>query len=159
MSSRLIGADKLRRRLRALETGRPILQTIQLRAVAEAKARVARKSGHTARTIAPGGIGDRFAIVQAAGAAVFLEGGTGKYGPRGSEYPITPKRRKMLACPASGSGRRLSGRARTNSGRMIFARAVMHPGIKPQPFLVPGAIAAIRSVGIESIVDAWNDAA
>jgi hypothetical protein len=159
MSSRLIGADKLRRRLRALETGRPILKTIQIKAVAEAKARVPRKTGHTARTIVPGALGDRFTIVEAAGAAVFLEGGTGLYGPRGRKYPITPKNGGMLAWPASGSGRRLSGRARTQSGRLIFARAVMHPGIRPQPFLLPGAIAAIRSVGISSIVDAWNDAA
>jgi hypothetical protein len=152
MTSRLIGADKLRRRLDAIENGRPILQTIQLRAVAEAKSLVPRKTGHTARTIAPGGIGDRYAIVQAAGAAPYLEFGT-------RPHIIRPRTKGMLSWPANGSGRRLSGRARTNSGRRIFARVVHHPGTKPQPFLLPGAIAAVRSVGIESIVDAWNDAA
>jgi hypothetical protein len=152
MTSRLIGADKLRRRLKALETGRPILKDIQIKAVAEAKARVARKTGHTARTIVPGALGDRFTIVEAAGAAVFLEGGT-------KPHVIRPRKAGMLAWPANASGRRLSGRARTASGRMIFARVVHHPGTKPQPFLLPGAIAAVRSVGIESIVDAWNDAA
>jgi hypothetical protein len=152
MSSRLIGADKLRRRLKALETGRPILKTIQLAAVAEAKARVARKTGHTARTIAPGALGDRYTIVQAAGAAPFLEFGT-------KPHVIRPRTKGVLSWPANASGRRLSGRARTSSGRRIFARVVHHPGTKPQPFLLPGAIAAVRSVGIKSVVDAWNDAA
>jgi hypothetical protein len=152
MTSRLIGADKLRRRLDAIENGRPILQTIQLRAVAEAKSLVPRKTGHTARTIAPGGIGDRYAIVQAAGAAPFLEFGT-------RPHVIRPRKAGSLSWPADGSGRRLSGRARTNSGRRIFARVVHHPGTKAQPFLLPGAIAAVRSVGIKSVVDAWNDAA
>jgi hypothetical protein len=159
MSGTLVGKDKLLRRLNAIENGRPVLRTIQLRAVAEAKKRVPRATGHTARTIAPGALTSDFTIVTAAGAAAFLEFGTGLHGPRHKKYPIVPRKGSMLAWPKSGSGRRLSGRRRTSSGRLIFARKVMHPGIKPQPFLVPGAIEAIRSVGIESIINEWNRAA
>ena len=64
----------------------------------------------------------------------------------------------MLAWPASAGGRRLSGRARTGAA-MRFARKVNHPGTKAQPFLVPGAVAALRAVGIESIIRGWNEAA
>jgi hypothetical protein len=42
---------------------------------------------------------------------------------------------------------------------MAFAKEVHHPGTKKQPFLIPGAQEAIRQVGAEAIVDAWNDAA
>ena len=150
MSSRLVGQEALRRRLRAIEDGRPVLQTIQLRAVAEAKKRVARKTGHTARTIAPGGSGPSFTIVQAAGAAPFLEFGT-------KPHVIVPRRARALAWPAAGSAR-LSGRTRTG-GRRIFARRVNHPGTRPQPFLVPAAVAAVRSVGLQPLIDAWDRAA
>ncbi len=148
----LKGQAGLHRRLTAIKDGRPLLRTIQLRAVAEAKERVARKTGHTARTIMPGGLTDTFTIVTAQGAAVFLEFGT-------RAHDIRPRKGRALAWPANASGRRLSGRARTNSGRMIFARKVRHPGTKAQPFLLPGAIAAVHSVGMRSVVDAWNSAA
>ena len=147
----LQGQGDLIRRLNAAKGGRPLLRTIQLRAVAESKKRVARKTGHTARTIAPGSLTDRYTIVTAAGAAAFLEFDT-------KPHTIRPKNRKALAWAASPSGRRLSGRARTGA-KLRFAKVVRHPGTKKQPFLLPGAVAAVKSVGIESIVRAWNDAA
>lgn len=152
MSGKLVGADKLQRRLKAIESPRPLLQTIQLKAVAEAKALVPRKTGHTARTIRPGALTPKLAIVEAGGAAAFLELGT-------RPHVIRPRSKSVLSWPANASGRRLSGRARTKSGRRIFAKVVHHPGTKPQPFLIPGAVAALRSVGIEPIIKAWNEAA
>lgn len=149
--SELRGQGDLIRRLNAVKDGRPLLRTIQLRAVAEAKKRVARKTGHTARTIAPGGLTDKYTIVTAAGAAPFLEFDT-------KPHIIRPRRKKALAWAASPSGRRLSGRARTGA-KLRFAKVVRHPGTKKQPFLLPGAVAAVKSVGIESVVKAWNDAA
>jgi hypothetical protein len=149
MTASLRGQKDLQRRLNAIENGRPVLRTIQLRAVAEAKKRVARKTGHTARTIAPGALTDRFTIVSASGAAPYLEFGT-------RPHVIRPRRASALSWTAN---KRLSGRSRTAGGRRFFAKVVHHPGTKPQPFLVPGAVAAIRSVGIESIVTEWNRAA
>jgi hypothetical protein len=146
----LDGLGPLNRRLNAVAKPRGLLRTIQLRAVAEAKARVARKTGYTARTIAPGQLTGTFAIVQAGGAAPFLEFDT-------KPHIIRPKRKKVLAWPAAGSAR-LSGRLRSG-GSLIFARKVRHPGTKAQPFLVPGAVAALNSVGIDSVVKAWNEAA
>jgi hypothetical protein len=152
--SQLKGQKELNRRLEALQKPRPLLQTVQLRAVAEAKQLHApnRKTGHTSRTIMPGQLGPTFAIVQASGAAVFLERGT-------RPHIIRPKTKGMLSWPASSAGRRLSGRPRTNAGPRIFARMVRHPGTKPYPFLLPGAVKAVKSVGIEPLVKAWNEAA
>lgn len=154
MSGRLVGDKALSRRLQAVGKARPLLQEIQIRAVAEAKSRVARKTGFTARTIQPGATGDRFTIIQASGAAVFLEFGT-------RPHVIRPRNARVLAWPANAAGRRLSGRARTGraAGPMRFARKVNHPGTKAQPFLVPGAVAALRAVGINPVYKAWNDAA
>lgn len=152
MSGRLEGQEALQRRLRAIGNGRPLLATVQLETVREAKERVHRKTGHTARTIRPAGLTNTTAIVEAAGAAVFLEEGT-------RPHIIKPKSASVLAWPASSSGRRLSGRRRTNAGPLIFAKLVHHPGNKPFPFLLPGAIAALRKVGIEPIIRAWNKAA
>lgn len=152
MSGELVGKEKLDRRLNAIKKPRPLLREVQLGAVAEAKKRVRRKTGHTARTIRPGGLTDSYAIVSAGGAAIFLEGGT-------RAHIIRPRNASVLSWPASSSGRRLSGRARTNSGRRIFAKRVNHPGTKPYPFLVPGAVAALHNVGIRAIVREWNKAA
>jgi hypothetical protein len=149
MSGRLVGQAALQRRLNAVAQPRPLLREVQLRAVAEAKKRVARKTGHTARTIRPGSSGPTFTIVEAQGAAPFLEFGT-------RPHTIRPRNKRMLSWTAN---KRLSGRARTAGGRRFFARVVNHPGTKPQPFLVPGAVEAIRSVGLESIVREWNRAA
>ena len=147
----LEGGDKLIRRLKAIEHGRPVLREVQIRAVREAKLRVARKTGHTGRTIAPGDLTDSYTIVRAAGAAVFLEHGT-------KPHVIRPRNRRMLSWTA---GKRLSGRNRTGSGagQRFFARVVHHPGTKAQPFLLPGAVEALRQVGIAPIIRAWNDAA
>jgi hypothetical protein len=149
MKSDLIGEEALRRRLKAIQKPRPMLRTIQLRAVAESKKLVPRKTGHTARTIAPGVLTDMFTIVTASGAAAFLEFGT-------RPHVIRPRTKSALSWTASN---RLSGRSRTASGRRFFAKVVHHPGTKPQPFLVPGAVAAINSVGIKTIVEEWNKAA
>jgi hypothetical protein len=151
MSVTVTGDKQLIRRLEAIKHGRPILADIQIRAVKEAKERVARATGHTARTIAPGNLTDSFAIVQAAGAAVFLEMGT-------KPHDIVPRNKKMLSWT---TGKRLSGRARSGkgAGQRIFAKRVHHPGTKAQPFLLPGAVEAVKQVGVEPIIKAWNSAA
>jgi hypothetical protein len=145
------GTKQLLRRLDAIQHGRPVLRDVQIRAVREAKQRVARATGHTARTIAPGDLTDTYTIVRAAGAAPFLEFGT-------KPHVIRPRNKKMLSWT---TGKRLSGRNRTGkgAGSRIFAAKVNHPGTKAQPFLLPGAVEAVRQVGVQPIIKAWNDAA
>ena len=157
MSMVIIGVPDLLRRLDAIGKGRPILADLQIRTVREAKLRVARKTGFTGRSIRPGTLNDQYATVEVGGAGVFLERGT-------KPHIIRPRNRRVLAWPATGAGRRLSGRARTATrrgglGGMAFATVVHHPGTKAQPFLVPAAIAAIEQVGVQPIIHAWNDAA
>ena len=154
MASRLEGQDELIRRLRALGEARPLLRQLQLMTVREAKQRVPRKTGHLGRSIVPGSISGNSAFVEARTPyAAHVE-----YGTR--PHVIRPKRKGSLAWPANAAGRRLSGRARTNSGRLIFAKMVRHPGTKGQPYLVPGAKAALLRGGFRNIVvKSWNEAA
>jgi hypothetical protein len=150
----LDGLPQLNRRLKAIGMTQGLLGAIQLQAVREAKELVPRKTGYLARSIGPGSLTRSFAIVHAnAGYAAFVELGT-------RAHVIRPKSKRVLSWPANASGRRLSGRARSNPGPRVFARKVNHPGTKAQPFLVPGARKALAGAGFRNIITRqWNEAA
>ena len=63
--------------------------------------------------------------------AAAQDSGSGLYGPRRAKYRITAKNGKSLAF--------MSG------GRMVFARSVMHPGVKPTRFLYNANDALFRA--------------
>lgn len=150
--SRLEGLPALNRRLNAISKNGDLLRDIQLHAVAEAKRRVARRSGFLGRSINPGSTGPDFTIVEAtAPYAGYVEFGT-------KAHVIKPRRKSVLSWT---EGKRLSGRARTGAGagQRFFARRVNHPGTKAQPFLVPAAKWALDKVGITKIIERWNRAA
>lgn len=160
--SSLEGADELRARLRAIGSTTALMRGVQIEAVRRAKLKVPRKTGTLARRIIPGSVDPRGAWVKARTPyAAAVELGSGLYGPRHRKYEIKPKRGRMLAWPASGGDRRLSGRARKNvKGGWIFARKVMHPGVKPRPYLIPGAKEAVQDGPMRDlIVGLWNGAA
>lgn len=146
------GVPELKRRLRAIGDTEGLLRMLQLAAVAEAKRLVPRKTGHLGRSIVPGDIDRDSAIVKAtANYAAHVEFGT-------RPHVILPRHARALAWP-TGGGRRLSGRARRGA-QMAFAKRVRHPGTRPQPYLVPGAVAALRKGGFRAlVVERWNRAA
>ena len=151
MSIEVRGTKQLQRRLKAIGDTSDLLRDIQLDAVAEAKRKVPRKTGNLGRSIGPGSLTRKSAIVHArANYAAYVELGT-------RPHVIKPKRARVLAWPAAGQAR-LSGRPRSGAS-MIFARMVRHPGTKAQPFLIPGAIAALHNAGIRRIIERWNKAA
>jgi hypothetical protein len=147
------GTKQLQARLKAVEKApKPLMRTLGLTAVREQKKLVARKTGNTGRTIRLSSVTRDSATTTVGGAGAFLEYGT-------KPHIIRPRRARVLAFPASGTARTLGGRAR-KGGRMAFAKMVRHPGTKPQPFMVPGALRALQSVGIAAkIIDAWNKGA
>lgn len=161
MSGSLEGADALRARFRAIGSTQPILRGLQIETVRRAKIKVPRKTGHLGRSIRPGSVDRGGAWVHARTPyAKAVEFGSGLYGPRRRKYEIKPKRGGFLAWPANAGGRRLSGRARTNAGPMVYARRVMHPGVKPRPFLIPAAKEAVQDGPMRDlVVGLWNGAA
>jgi hypothetical protein len=147
------GAAKLEARLHALkDSPHGILKHWQIATVAEAKHHVPRKTGHLGRSIEAGEIGPSHAVVRArVNYAGFVE-----YGTRAHE--IRPRNKRVLRFAANKGSARLTGSVR-RGGDAAFARSVHHPGTRPQPFLIPGARAALSRVSVSAVIDAWNKAA
>lgn len=150
MSEAIQGTAALQRRLKAIGETRPLMRALQLSSIAEANRLVPRKTGNLQRSIHAGLLTDTTAEIKAgARYAVFVEKGT-------KPHIIRPKNRKALRWPNS---RRLSGRARSGSG-FSFATIVHHPGTRAQPFLIPGARAALAKGKLTDVIVAeWNGAA
>lgn len=160
--SDLIGRKALETRLHAVGSTREIMRRLQIETIARAKVKVPRKTGHLGRSIVPGSVDPAGAWVKAKTPyAAAVELGSGIHGRRGRKYEIKPRKGKLLAWPASGGDRRLSGRARKNvKGGWVFARKVMHPGVRPRPYIVPAAKEAISEGPMRDlVVGLWNDAA
>lgn len=159
------GVPSLQRRLAAIsgtKFGRPLMQQVGLVAVREAKALVPRKTANLARSIRVGHVSDEGVEVVAGGQRQVGYAAHVEFGTR--PHVIRPRQRRFLRFPAQGTPVRLTGSARTRKGKpvgpMVYARKVNHPGTRPQPYLVPGAKAALAKVGLERlIVSAWNRAA
>jgi len=76
--------------------------------------------------------------------AIPVHEGSGLYGARGSKYPIVPVNAKALAFPPSGARSVFRGGRRKGlfefGGRsavveLVFRKSVMHPGVKPNPWM------------------------
>lgn len=70
--------------------------------------------------------------------ARFIHEGTGLYGTRGERYPITPRFGRVEE-PAHGPAPRKLLRWVGQDGKWHAAKLVMHPGVKPDPFLLQAA--------------------
>ena len=149
MPVNLIGETALMRRLAALSGPNAFMnwhKLVGLAAVREQKLLVHRKTGNTGRSIHLASATPQMAVTAAGGAAVF------SLGTR--PHIITPKAAMALRW-APGAGSRLSGSPRVGAA-LVFAKIVHHPGNKPWPFMLPGAVAGVQQAGIEPFVAAWN---
>ena len=146
------GLSQLLSRFSAIQPNAKLMRNLALQAVREQKLQTERfrKTGNLGRSIMVGVVTDKYAETKAtANYAAAVELGT-------RPHIIRPRNKKALAfAPA---GRRLSGSPRTGSS-VVFAKKVNHPGTKAQPYMVPGATKAVRELGADFVVKAWNDAA
>lgn len=179
------GVKQLRARFEAITPNRTMMRALALHAIREQKLLAPRKTGHLSRSIILGRV-DAFRAETKATAkyAAALESGTGLHGPKKKKYPIFPKKKKSLffasqhaltsnveAAYGKGRAKRAVFRTRATGsptsgtlkryGNLAFthAKSVMHPGVKAQPFMVPGAKKAIELAGVGEIIKAWNEAA
>ena len=151
MPVELLGVTSLQRRLAALSGPTAFVswhRLVGLAAVREQKLLVHRKTGNTGRSIHLASATATMAVTEAGGAAVF------SLGTR--PHTITPKAAQALRFAASPGGARLSGSPRSGA-LVIFATIVHHPGNKPWPFMLPGAVAGVQQAGIDPFVMAWNE--
>jgi len=151
MSVVILGETALQRRLAALSGPNAMVnwhKLVGLAAVREQKLLVHRKTGNTGRSIHLASATAQKAVTEAGGAAVYLEHGT-------RPHTITPNAKKALRFAASPGGARLSGAPRKGAA-VVFAMIVHHPGTKPYPFMLPGAVAGVQQAGVNPFVEAWN---
>lgn len=150
------GTDKLEARLRALRKTVPsVPRQFGLLTVAEAKRLVPRKTGNLGRRIIlQSATRTEARVVASTPYAAAVE-----FGSR--PHVIRPRRGRYLAFPAKGSAVTLSGRLRKGKGgKLVFARAVRHPGTRAQPYLLPGARRAVERLGLgATVIRVWNRAA
>ena len=150
MTVRVTGVPGLRARLEGIKPSAALMRNLALRAVAEQKILVPRKTGNLGRSIGIGSVTATSAeTIAAAGYAAHVELGT-------RPHLIVPKARKALRFAVGGNAR-LSGSPRKGAP-VIFAKRVRHPGTRAKPYMLPGAqraVAAIRDI----IVSLWNGAA
>ena len=148
------GEKGFMRRLEAIgHAPKALLRDAGLHAVREAKILVPRRTGNLGRTIRIGALTDTFVEVRAGGAREVGYAAAVEFGSRA--HVIVPVRAKVLAW---GGARTLGGRLRKGARAEFFARRVRHPGTRPHPYLIPGIEKALRLVGLDAIVQAWNRA-
>ena len=75
---------------------------------------------------------------QAPAITVAFESGSGKFGKRGASYKITPKKSRFLAFPGSKWTAYMEPPAKPDTFVLPY---VMHPGIRPKPFLIDSLVA------------------
>lgn len=154
-ATQLTGAKELQARLAAISDTKQILGIISLRAVAEAKALVPRRTGNLGRTIRLGRVDADSAEVLAGGKLKVGYAAAVEFGTK--PHVIRPRRAKVLAW---GGPRTLAGGLRKGGRATHFAGRVNHPGTRAKPYLVPGIRKALRDAGLKvHIRDAWNRAA
>lgn len=145
------GVPQLKARLEAITPQPDLMRNLGLTAIAEQKRLVPRRTGNLGRSIGIGSVTDTVVeTVATANYAAFVEFGT-------KAHEIVPRTKKALRF-ALGGAATLAGRPRAGAS-VIFAKRVKHPGTKAKPFMRPGAKRAIDKLGVDAIVEAWNDAA
>ena len=157
MTAKLVGAEALQRRLRAISGPQAATTRNRLlgtEVVGRAKRGVARKTGNTGRTIHISELSADHVTVEAGGASEWLEFGT-------RPHIIVPVRARALRFAATSGGARLTGSPRKGAD-VVIARYVRHPGTKPMPFLRPAAASTLADAGdivLGRVVIDWNRSA
>lgn len=133
------GLPELRKRIDAIGELGPFMRDLALDAIGEQKRRAPVKTGNLRRSIHLGRVTARSAeTIAGANYAAFVEFGT-------KPHEIRPRTKRVLRWKSGGSYR--------------YARRVQHPGTRAQPYMIPGAQAAIARAGVDRIIAAWNRAA
>ena len=140
VSVQIKGVKELMARLEAIDDLGPLMRDLALTAVSEQKHLSPVKTGNLRRSINLGRVTNTTAeTIARAEYAAYVEYGT-------KPHEIRPRTSRVLAWK--------------KGGKTIFARRVMHPGTRAQPFMIPGAQKAIQSSNVlERIVNLWNRAA
>jgi len=134
------GLPELQRRLEAIDELGGYMRDLALDAITEQKKRSPVRTGNLRRSIHLGRVTNTSAeTIAGANYAAYVEFGT-------RPHEIRPRSKKVLRWKSGTSYR--------------YATRVQHPGTRKQPYMIPGAEAAIAGAGglKQKIVDRWNNA-
>ena len=131
--------------------------------VGQLRRNIPRKSSGTSRTIHVAEVRETSALVVGNKVALFLDEGTGLFGPHHQRItPTAAKALRWMGGPASAF--RLTGRVRKGKAgagaHAIYARSTK--GMEGRPYIQRSVRAAAKEVGAaisDEIVRDWNDAA
>lgn len=155
MTLTVSGGPQLMARLHAIgKSTEEIVREVGLGTVREAKLVVPRRTGNLGRTIRLGAVSSTSVEVRAGGQnnvgyAAAVEFGT-------KPHDIVPRRAKALAW---GGARTLGGRVKAGSAPTHFAKRVHHPGTKAEPYLFPSFRKVLSAIGLDKMIERWNEAA
>lgn len=140
---------KIPNEVRRRESATRMITKIALAVRAEAMHRIPKRTGNTARNIEhrvnPATLVGQVGVFpdheKVSKVAMYLETGTGLYGPKHSL--IYPKTKKVMAWPVGSGGvsLTLSGQHRARDKNKAFAYARSTKGMHPQPWLWPSWVA------------------
>lgn len=119
-----------------------------------------KKTGHTSNSWQIASVTETTAKLTASIVNLFLEEGTGLYGPKHQRItPLAAKALRWMGGPAGSL--RLSGRARSGAAGAgagyIFAKSTR--GMPPRPFFQKSIDTTAKLVGSKVIITIWNEAA
>lgn len=154
LTARITGLEQVRRNLRLIgqQSARRALAATAEEVEDYVHQQVAKhtKGGALFRSVQKKHIGEAWEIghdLQHAPHALFVHWGTGLWGPKKAKFKIAPKLgggKKSLRFPITGFVGPLNPGARGAKGRsgFAFAKYVMHPGNKPDPWMIRAAALA-----------------
>lgn len=162
MAETLAGYSQLQARFRAL-AGPQKMRLVAAVASGELRMATPRKTGVTGASWQVGAVSDAHASVTGSIVNLWLDAGTGLYGPM--RRVITPQAKRALAFHAGTYGKggslRLSGSPRAGkagaAASLVVVRSVK--GMKPRPFIARALAAAGGKLGTDVVYKVWNDAA
>lgn len=158
MAERLVGYSQLQARFAALR-GPAKMRLLAVAVQGELKRGTPRKTGTTARSWQVGSVGETTATVTGSIVNLWIDEGTGVYGPE--HRRITPRAARALAFHAGPAGSlRLSGRPRAGragaAASLVVVRSVR--GMRARPFIRRSVRSAVGKLS-GAVVKAWDDAA
>ncbi len=162
MSEPIVGLAALNRRIAAVQQPKGLMKLAANVVVGELKRNIPRKTSTTSRSIHVASVTENSARITGSKVALFLDEGTGLYGPR--HQRITPQAAKALRWMGGPAGSlRLSGNARKGKAGagagFIFARSTK--GMEARPYIQRSIDTAAKKVGTElsgEIIRDWNAA-
>ncbi len=139
------------------------MQTAAAQTQGQLRRNIPRKTSNTSRSIQIAGVTEVKADIVGDAVAVWIDSGTGIYGPR--HHRITPLAKRALSWFAGSFGPkgslRLTGRPRKGRAGAAASRVTVRStrGMRARPYIARSVQEASRIVGPEiaiNIVDAWN---